>query len=142
MFRSTEGKVSLFYHERLGRGLWETITLPEVLYMNYRSEFKHHFTNHGYCVASQQESCMSIFFVLRKWHLKLNILKILNSLKSTQTHLKLFFWEKFRKLPSFNELKAFINGHKLSFIEIFIKWKLCVFKCESKTPNYLTIFVQ
>ena len=64
-------------------------------------------------------SVMCVFFVLQKWHLKLNILNILSSHNSTQMDLSLF-WKKFRKmippkLPSFNECKAFINGHQVLF---------------------------
>ena len=79
-------------------------------------------------VPSKQESLMSIFIFSRKWHLKLNILKIQNSLTSKQMELRLFMWEKFRKMnsqkmPSFNGQKAFTNGHKGLFSWNFWKMK-------------------
>ena len=49
---SAGGRVFLFFCERQGRGLQETIApskaVPEVLDMKYRSKFKHGFTNQGY----------------------------------------------------------------------------------------------
>ena len=49
MSKSAGERVFLFSCERLGKDLWETIVsgkaAPEVLDMEYKSEFRHGFTN-------------------------------------------------------------------------------------------------
>ena len=78
-------------------------------------------------VAWKQESLMLIFFVMRKWYLKLNILKIWNSLRSTQVDLRLFFGKNLKRSIPKNCLllmdTRLINEQKALFYWNFQKRK-------------------
>ena len=52
-------------------------------------------------IPIKKKALCPFFFVSRKWDLKWNILKTLNSLKSIQMDWKLFLWEKFREKNKF-----------------------------------------